>query len=701
VILALVVAALAIHVRVIAGNAWDDVDYQSRVAPTRLAAATQIHAGVFPRWWDGTSWGVPLFAEPSHGAGDPLMWIGATPHALDLVLVFHIAWLAAGIGVWARRAGASQLAAIGAGMLAITTGIVTSAALRGALPGIADLPWIGWAALGLARADARRARALYAAVIAILVGTIALAGETAAIVDAIAIACVAGATRKTAAWLVGALAIGIAIGAAQWLPAFALAGAGGEVHGIGLARLVELVVPGAFGSIDPAHGVAAFNGGDATSWPSLFFGAPIVALALAFRADRRRDRVLVIALGLAALIVGRGGWPVHAGAPEVHAVALALVLAVRSARGLDGLLAGEQRARRAIGIAAAVATLATWCIVALRDPSVPAIDRALFDGGVGCVCMIGAFAAATSKHARARYVAFALALLPSLVAVRSTEPTIAGTTIATQPRWVTDGLAAIRTPPRRLYRPPSLAKDPQIALADAIATLYGTSAARWGIDSVRSDDPARMPEEATAWAASSHGGGQLLERLGIGLAVLPRSVAETANMRELDRTDDQAIVQFPTEPPAVTMSNWEWVDTAAAAFKLLFPPNGSRGVPTDHGVLLGSGPSEDVGGIHHATTCTIERWDAGAIDLACGPPSNSYAIVSSSAIAGWTVDVDGVATPWVAADGLRRAVYLTAGKHRVQWRYHAPALEPGIVVAALGLAAVLALLALGIASRKR
>ncbi|HEY1547342.1 MAG TPA: hypothetical protein VGG28_05960, partial [Kofleriaceae bacterium] len=643
VILALIIAALVIHVRVIAGDTWDDVDYHARVAPPRLAAATQIHAGEFPRWWDGSSWGVPLFAEPSHGAGDPLMWIGAVPHALDLVLIFHIAWLAVGIGLWARRAGASQLAAIGAGIFAITTGIVTSAALRGALPGIADLPWIGWAALGLARGNHR---ALYASVIALLVGTIALAGEPAAIFDAIAIAIVVGGSRATALWLGGAIAAGLAIGGAQWIPAWSLAGAGGELHGIALPRLVELVVPGAFGSIEPARGVPAFTGGDASAWPSLFFGAPLIALALAFRAERRRDRGLVIGLGLAALIVGRGGWSIHDGAPEVHAAALAIVLAVRAARGLDGLVAGEQRARRAIALAAAVAILATWCMVALRDPSLPAIDRALFDGGIGCVCMIGAYAAAVSKRSRARYLAVALALAPSLIAVRSTEPTIAGATIAKQPRWVTDGLAAFRAPPRRVYRPASLDKTPEISLADALATLYGTAAARWGIDSVRGDDPARMREEADAWTASAHGGGQLFERLGVGLAVLPRSVVETRNMRELDRTDDWALVQYPSEPAAVTMSDWEWVADAAAAFKTLFPPNGSRGVPTDHGVLLGSGAAPDAGGIHHATTCDIERWDAGAIDLACGPPSNAYAIVSSSAIAGWSVTVDGIATPW-------------------------------------------------------
>jgi hypothetical protein len=686
VVLALVIATLAIHVRVMAGRTWDDVDYHVRVAPPRLAGAEQIHAGTFPRWWEGSSWGVPLYAEPSHGVADPILWIAASPHGLDLLLVLHVAWLAVGIALWARRAGASQLAAFAAGIFAVTTGVITSAALRGALPGIADLPWIGWAALGLAHAETRRARGLFALAIAVLLGGVALAGEFAAVIDGVAIAVLVGGRRANAAWLGAALACGLAIGCALWIPALAFGSAGSDAHGIGLARLVELVVPGAFGSTNPAHGVPAIGGGAASAWPSLFVGAPLIALALAYRTDRR-NRALVIGAGVLALLVGRGGWPAGLGAPEAHAAALVIVLAVRAARGIDGLLAVEKRPRVALGIAAAVAAVATWCLVALRDPAAPGIDRALFDGGIGVACMIGAFVLAK----RVRYAAVALALLPGIVALRSTEITIDADIVANQPRWATDGLAAFRTPPRRVYRAPWLGKTPDGSLADAIDTLGGTSAARWGLGAARSDDPARQPEEASAFAASSHGGGQLLERFGVGLAILPRSVVENRHMQELDRSDDWALAQYPAEPPAVTVSDWEWTSDSAAAFKKVFPADGSRGVPLDHGVLVGNGATPDVGGIHHATTCDIARWDPGAIDLACGPPSNAYAIASSSATAGWTVDVDGIATPWVAADALRRAVYLTAGKHALHWRYHVPGLTAGLVLAALGLLAIGAL----------
>ena len=261
---------------------------------------------------------------------------------------------------------------------------------------------------------------------------------------------------------------------------------------------------------------------------------------------------------------------------------------------------------------------------------------------------------------RARYVALALALalLPSIVAMRSTEPTIDADVIANQPRWVTDALAAFARRRAACIGRRGSARHPMASLADAIDTLAGTSAARWGIGAARSDDPARQPEEAAAFAASSHGGGQLLERFGVGLAVLPRSVVESRHMRELDRRDDWALAQYPAEPPAITVSDWEWASDSAAAFKTVFPPDGSRGVPLDRGVLIGSGPAPDAGGVHHATTCTIARWDPGAIDSACGPPSNAYAIASSSATAGWTVDVDG--TPRHGSPQMRFAVRCTS-----------------------------------------
>jgi hypothetical protein len=92
--------------------------------------------------------------------------------------------------------------------------------------------------------------------------------------------------------------------------------------------------------------------------------------------------------------------------------------------------------------------------------------------------------------------------------------------------------------------------------------------------------------------------------------------------------------------------------------------------------------------------CTVERWSAGAIDLVCTAHEDStgaYAVVASTPLPGWSVTVDDHATPWLTADVLRRAVAISAGTHRVQWRYRTPGLTVALVLAAIGLLGLVAL----------
>src|SRR5689334_24610555 len=118
--MAMAVAVMVLQARVVVGGkTWDDLRYHIEIAPPRIAAATQVMAGTLPAWWDGAGLGVPLLAEPSHGAAYPPSWVATTPHALDLVNVLHLFWLALGVAVWARR-GSSDLGALVAGLLAAT-----------------------------------------------------------------------------------------------------------------------------------------------------------------------------------------------------------------------------------------------------------------------------------------------------------------------------------------------------------------------------------------------------------------------------------------------------------------------------------------------------------------------------------------------------------------------------------------------------
>src|SRR5262249_10836130 len=155
-------------------------------------------------------------------------------------------------------------------------------------------------------------------------------------------------------------------------------------------------------------------------------------------------------------------------------------------------------------------------------------------------------------------------------------------------------------------------------------------------------------------------GGELLARFGIGLAILPVSPSPTG-YHVLARRSGWALVRYPTEPAAAVELDWQWVPDAEVAVARAFAPHRPPGIG-----LEGQGtPSEEATGA--PAPCSIEAWSAGAIDLRCTAPDAAYAVVSSTAAAGWSVTVDGHSAAWIPADVLRRAVAIPAGTHRIRW----------------------------------
>lgn len=675
--LVLALGTLIASARVVAGGeTWSDVRYHTEVAPPRLAAAEAIRSGALPAWWEGTGLGVPLAGEPSHGAMAPAIWLASSTRALDLILVAHLLWLALGIAVWARRT-TSETAAVVAGLLAITAGAIGSTAIRGALPSLAHLPWLGVAA------SLRGRRSIIG--VGVALGAIGLGGQLAVLVDGVALALVIG--RRDARLFV-AIGAGLAIGLAQWLPALLAIphAAGVEVQAIPLSRLVELVVPGSFGSPDPDRGILAIGG--ASAWaPSVYLGAPLLALA-AVRPVARHLIGFLVGVAALALVAGRGGWPGWLGAPELHLAVLATALAPLAAEGVDAFVAGERRARLALAIGCGCAIVALGALAIYRgghDDAQAAVDRALVDGSLGVACI----AAAIALVGAPRLVPVALALLvaPGFGAMRSTSPT---TAIGEVPRWAT--LAQDEQPPRRLYRPASLHEgelhrfEP---LDDALATLAGESPAVWGIAAARSDDPARAAWHDRTWLAASHGGGVLLDRFGIGLAILPRQVTDRMTM--LGSRGRWVLVQLQIAPVASVVTGVRYSTDPERALGLMFVSDGGQGMPRGTIVIAGSDDTHDT---HDSTTpprpCRIARWEAGAIDLAC--TGAGFAVVSSSASAGWSVIVDETEGAPLVADVLRRAVAIPPGTHAVHWRYTAPGLLAGLIAAAAGLVVLVGLI---------
>lgn len=694
--LVLAVSVLVVHARVVlGGKTWDDVRYHTEIAPPRLAAGDAVRTGVPPGWWEGSGLGVPLVGEPSHGAAYPAVWLATSPHALDLVWLAHMLWLALGIALWARRLGASEVPAVLVGVLAAASGIVASAAMRGALPALAHVPWVGWAALGIASATDSRARMRAAVGLGALLGAIGLAGQLAIFIDALALALVIGMSRTSWRALSIAVAAGLAIACVQWVPAMLVLGdgAGGQVHALQLSRLVELVAPGSFGSSSGIHAVTPIAGTHA-DWPGLYIGAAAISLAVAARV-RLRMASLVVALVLVALVAGRGlRWPVWLGGAESHLGVVAAIVCVLASQGLDAVLAGHRRGLVALAAAAGASALALGALAVLRSRvDAPALDRALIDGGLGVACLVAAFVVAW-RHVEAqvsRLLIAALVVAPSVGALGSTAPLTERSIVETMPMWAE---AASTVPmggaPRRVFRPISLFEDTTPgSLADAMATLTGTFAARHGIGAARSEDPARPESHDRVWLAASSGGGALLARYGIALAILPTSMVDDVGPAMLARRSNFSLVKYPTSPAAAMITEWIWIPDDAAAIARLFPPGVGRGLPLGLVVLHGTGTDhQDEPG--EPQPCTITRWTAGAIDMTCVANVEAQAVVSSSPADGWTVHVAGRDTPWVTADVLRRAVPIAAGAHVVSWRFVPPGIHLGAALAALALLALAA-----------
>ncbi|HEY0254983.1 MAG TPA: hypothetical protein VGC41_25830, partial [Kofleriaceae bacterium] len=659
-----------------------------------------LHAR-FPAWLDGTGLGVPLAAEPSHGAATPAVWLGSSPWRLDVTMILHLAWFAIGVAMLARRRGSSDLGAVVAGVLVATSGLLASAALRGALPALAHLPWIAVVAMGLREAELRRDAARDASLLAVLLGLVGLAGNATALIDALVIAVVLGRARRTALYLATGCIAGTAIACAQWVPALSLAVAGGEGNGVAFWRLFELIVPGSFGSQDPAHGVAAMM---SPGYPSLFVGAAMLGLA---GIPKQGDRSISILCAVMVIMgVVQRAVPASFGGAETHLVVAVMFVAARAARGVDGFVANEKRATVALVIAAGITALATFGMVALRDSgSGPEVDHVVFRaitlGAIGTGLVVGAIVLGRIAP-QLKFLALALLVAPSIGSLSITAPTVerfampgwaAG--IAKDQAAAEEAMARDAKAPRRIYRNAKLEKPGEPALATALATLANDTAARYGFASIRTDDPARSPNDDAAWKSSAHGGGELLERFGVGYAVLPGGVVESEHLSEIDPKSRfggvWSLVRYPSAPPASVAFDWQWSTSDKDGLAILFPAAGGRGIAAGAVLLKGSGEAPAAPGKYRATTCELVRWEPGAIDLACVATQPGYAVISSTTSAGWSVEVDGKARPWVTADVVRRAVAIPEGTHAVRWRYAMPGGGAGKLVALAGLLLVVVL----------
>ena len=285
----------------------------------------------------------------------------------------------------------------------------------------------------------------------------------------------------------------------------------------------------------------------------------------------------------------------------------------------------------------------------------------------------------------------ALLVLPSFGAQRSTARMVDRAKVDEPPPWAQIARrAGTGETPTRIYRPAFMLDGP-LTLEDSLATFAGLSAARWGVAVANSTSPGRHRDQDRAWLAAANEGGALLDRYGIELSILPATmIVPGGHFKELSRRGRWSLVELPVAPPASTMHGWLWAGSTPNALALMYPLAGGTGVLRGVTVLAGLRPDSRSKG-DPPLPCEVERWEPGAIDLACTAKDTGYATVSSTAFAGWSVAVDGDDRPWLVADVLRRAVAIDAGTHHVAWRYRAPGLATGLAIAGIAIAGLIAL----------
>jgi hypothetical protein len=215
----LVLAALpGLLLAVVALAGWASTlrDLPSYFAPLRerTAAALRGERGAF--WNPDVGCGEPYLANPQTGVVYPLAWPALVlpgPRAVTFEAGLHLAILAAGCAMLARRLGARVWLQVAAGWGAALSGpIIDSVGVLNNLDTVAWLPWLWSAALGTNRAA--------------IAGSAALAylgGEPQLAVLGVAVAVIVAPNRRT----VSAMALTLGLLAVQAIP-FAYWVAGGD-----------------------------------------------------------------------------------------------------------------------------------------------------------------------------------------------------------------------------------------------------------------------------------------------------------------------------------------------------------------------------------------------------------------------------------------------------------------------------------------
>ncbi len=757
-ILATAAVAVAIWGEVLlGGSTFARGDYREETVPARVWAAERIADGELPAWWDGVGLGVPYAANPRHAALYPValpLALAPRAPAIDIWLILHLAWLAGGIALLARRFGADPLASVIAGAAAAAGGAATSALASGAIAGLSWTPWALVAADRLALAGPLRAPrgllALAAAAAAlamqIFAGGLWLAPATALLAHAL----IAGRrpvdvdvdvdvdahvdvdvvvdgdgdgdgdvnarrSLRTHAHLLLSQAFALLCAAAVLVPALALGSAGHPLGPIPTARAIELLWPGISG--DPS--AAAIPLGSAGPLPaSPHIGLAILGLA-ALTFSIRRLRPLAIAS--AALIVAA-----FAASADLLPPA-AITLAALAAVGLGRVIAARFGRNTAIGALAAVALSAAALIIASMQPSVltpvlaatapDAARHALISGATAVGLLVAllivavVIARAPRRHGWAVPLFGALLVGGAVAHAWQVMPRIDRGRLAGRPALL--DFEADAEPEPRIARPPlsgdrTPADDAAERAERARETAIPNLGAEWELAHLRGRDRARQPIIDRAWAAAAASGERLLDLWDVAYVVLPASVAVPLGLPVVGEDAGEGAVvvhNVDRRPRAFVARRWEWRAGLEEVVDALFTPGPQPTIAMGTVQLLGEGDAAPAGaessGPLPPLPCTLAEPRPERAEMTCTSVEGGYAVLLDAHADGWRATVDGEAETIVVADGLARAVKVGPGEHAVVMEYRVPGLRAGAVVSILGWAALGVLVAPALVRRRR